>query len=87
MPEQPALPTREDALALLQEWVTGAAAPPLPRGRGGDARSGAPPRSRRGAVGVTGLLHDLDYERYPDLETGHPRIAMAELERLGFRPS
>src|SRR5271167_3171225 len=34
--------------------------------------------------GVTGLLHDLDYERHPDLETGHPRIAMAELTRLGY---
>src|SRR4051794_24140496 len=34
--------------------------------------------------GLTGLLHDLDYERYPDLETGHPREALKELERLGF---
>jgi putative nucleotidyltransferase with HDIG domain len=36
--------------------------------------------------GVVGLLHDLDYERHPDLETGHPRYAMAELERLGQPP-
>lgn len=35
---------------------------------------------------ITGLIHDLDYERYPDAETGHPRIAMAELERLGYPP-
>jgi putative nucleotidyltransferase with HDIG domain len=34
--------------------------------------------------GITGLLHDLDYERYPDLETGHPRIALKELEKLGY---
>jgi putative nucleotidyltransferase with HDIG domain len=34
--------------------------------------------------GLTGLLHDLDYERHPDLETGHPRVALAELEKLGF---
>jgi putative nucleotidyltransferase with HDIG domain len=34
--------------------------------------------------GATGLLHDLDYERHPDLETGHPRMALAELERLGY---
>lgn len=33
---------------------------------------------------VTGIVHDLDYERYPDLETGHPRMALAELERLGY---
>ena len=28
-----------------------------------------------------GILHDLDYERYPDLDTGHPRMALEELER------
>jgi putative nucleotidyltransferase with HDIG domain len=33
---------------------------------------------------ITGLVHDLDYERYPDLETGHPRMALKELERLGY---
>jgi putative nucleotidyltransferase with HDIG domain len=33
---------------------------------------------------VTGLLHDLDYERYPDLETGHPRYAIKELEERGY---
>jgi putative nucleotidyltransferase with HDIG domain len=36
--------------------------------------------------GLVGLLHDLDYERYPDLETGHPRMALAELERQRFSP-
>jgi putative nucleotidyltransferase with HDIG domain len=36
--------------------------------------------------GLTGLLHDLDYERYPDLETGHPRYAMKELEARGYPP-
>jgi putative nucleotidyltransferase with HDIG domain len=34
--------------------------------------------------GITGLLHDLDYERHPDLETGHPRVALAELEARGY---
>lgn len=33
---------------------------------------------------VTGLVHDLDYEKHPDLETGHPRIALVELEKLGY---
>ena len=34
--------------------------------------------------GVTGLLHDLDYERHPDLETGHPRVALALFEEKGY---
>jgi len=36
--------------------------------------------------GATGLLHDLDYERHPDLETGHPRHALRELEQRGYPP-
>jgi putative nucleotidyltransferase with HDIG domain len=36
--------------------------------------------------GITGLLHDLDYERYPDLETGHPRMALKELEARDYPP-
>jgi putative nucleotidyltransferase with HDIG domain len=33
---------------------------------------------------VTGIVHDLDYERYPDLETGHPRMALEELRNRGY---
>ena len=33
---------------------------------------------------ATGILHDLDYEKHPDLETGHPRVALEELRRQGF---
>jgi putative nucleotidyltransferase with HDIG domain len=36
--------------------------------------------------GLVGLLHDLDYERFPDADTGHPRMGMEELERRGFSP-
>jgi putative nucleotidyltransferase with HDIG domain len=36
--------------------------------------------------GLVGMLHDLDYERHPDLETGHPRLALKELENQGFSP-
>lgn len=36
--------------------------------------------------GATGLLHDLDYERYPDLDTGHPRDALRELEDRSYPP-
>jgi putative nucleotidyltransferase with HDIG domain len=35
---------------------------------------------------VTGIVHDLDYERFPDLDTGHPRMALEELERRGYPP-
>ena len=36
--------------------------------------------------GVVGLLHDMDYERHPDLDTGHPRVALAELESRDVDP-
>jgi predicted hydrolase (HD superfamily) len=32
--------------------------------------------------GVTGLLHDADWERFPDMDTGHPRLIMEELGSL-----
>ena len=79
--------TRADAWELLQEWIESeslrrhclsveAAMRAEARLRGGDEE----------LWGMTGLLHDLDYERHPDLGTGHPRIAIAELERLGYPP-
>ncbi len=33
---------------------------------------------------ITAIVHDLDYERHPDLDSGHPRIALTELQRLGY---
>jgi putative nucleotidyltransferase with HDIG domain len=33
---------------------------------------------------ATGILHDLDYERHPDLETGHPRMALELFEQKGY---
>jgi putative nucleotidyltransferase with HDIG domain len=33
---------------------------------------------------IAGLVHDLDYERYPDLESGHPRHAVEELRKRGY---
>lgn len=34
--------------------------------------------------GVTGLVHDLDYERHPDLGTGHPRVTIEVLREHGY---
>src|SRR3954463_7723631 len=31
---------------------------------------------------AVGILHDLDYERFPDLETGHPRVALKALTEM-----
>lgn len=33
--------------------------------------------------GIVGLLHDLDYERCPSQETGHPFVGVEELRRRG----
>ncbi|MGA2007104.1 MAG: HDIG domain-containing metalloprotein [Solirubrobacteraceae bacterium] len=78
---------RDEALALLQEWV-GAA--PLRRHCLAVEAAMRAYAVREGANvelwGVTGLLHDADYERHPDMTVGHPRMIMAELERLDAPP-
>jgi putative nucleotidyltransferase with HDIG domain len=79
--------SRDAALSLLEQWVQSdslrrhclaveAAMRAQARKRGGEEQ----------LWGLCGLLHDLDYERYPDPATGHPRMAMVELERLGYPP-
>jgi len=78
-------PTRDDAWALVCEWIESdslrkhvlgveAAMCAYARRDGEDEEKWA----------ITGLVHDLDYERYPDLDTGHPRYALAELEERGY---
>jgi predicted hydrolase (HD superfamily) len=78
-------PTRDDAWALVCEWIESdslrkhvlgveAAMRAYARRDGEDEEKWA----------ITGLVHDLDYERYPDLDTGHPRHALAELEERGY---
>ncbi|HEU4980827.1 MAG TPA: HD domain-containing protein [Solirubrobacterales bacterium] len=77
--------SRDDAWALVTDWVEAdslrkhllgveAAMRAYARRWGEDEELYA----------VTGLVHDLDYERYPDLETGHPRYALKELTERGY---
>lgn len=83
----PASISRDDAWALLTEWVQ---SEPLRR-HCIAVESAMRAYARRNGEdeelwGVTGLLHDADYERFPDLETGHPREIVAELERRDAPP-
>ena len=82
--------SRDEAWSLLSEWVQSeslrrhclaveAAMVAYAQRDGHDAELWA----------VTGLLHDADYERFPDMddaEAGHPRTIMAELERRDAAP-
>ncbi len=79
----------QDARTLLEEWVE---SPSLRRHclAVGTAMSAYAERFGEDAElwGVVGLLHDMDYERFPDMDApdGHPRSAMAELESRGVDP-
>ena len=35
---------------------------------------------------ATAILHDLDYERHPDLDTGHPRVALKLFAEKAYPP-
>src|SRR5687768_7643953 len=78
-------PTREDAWRLFCEWTESDSlrkhALAVEASMRAYARIWGEDEER---YAVTGLVHDLDYERHPDLETGHPRVALEELERLGY---
>ncbi|NOZ27363.1 MAG: HDIG domain-containing protein [Chloroflexi bacterium] len=81
-----ARPTREEAWNLVCEWVSSdslrkhllaveAAMRAYARKYGEDEE----------LWGITGLVHDLDFERYPDMndpENGHPRAALRVLREL-----
>jgi putative nucleotidyltransferase with HDIG domain len=79
--------SRDEAWTLLTEWVSSAS---LQRHCLAVETAMRAYAERFGEDaeqwGVVGLLHDMDYERYPDLETGHPRMALAELERRDVDP-
>jgi len=78
------LPTREQALALVHEWIANpnlrkhcyaveAAMRAYARKYGEDEER----------WGITGLVHDFDWERHPDLER-HPMHGVAYLREQGW---
>jgi putative nucleotidyltransferase with HDIG domain len=85
--------SRADAWSLLADWVR---SPSLRRhclavsvAMRAYAERDAAVRPDAELWEVTGLLHDADYERFPDMddgEHGHPRTIMAELERRDASP-
>jgi putative nucleotidyltransferase with HDIG domain len=85
------LPTRDEALALLHEWVASeslrrhmlaveAALRAYARHYGED----------EDLWGLTGLLHDLDYERHPNMDDtvdGHPRTELRLFRERNYPPA
>ena len=81
-------PTREEAWDLVCEWIESDSLRKHLLGVEAAMRAYArryDEDEQRWAV--TGLVHDLDYDRYPDLddtENGHPRTALRLLEELDW---
>lgn len=84
------LPSRKEAVQLLYEWVeteglrrhmlaVEAAMRVYARHYGEEEE----------LWGLTGLLHDLDYDRFPEMddqENGHPRTALRLFRERGYPP-
>ena len=85
-----AQPTREEAWDLLCEWVESESLRKHMLGVEAAMRAYARERGEDEELwGITGLVHDLDYERHPDLddtENGHPRTALRLFSELDWPP-
>jgi putative nucleotidyltransferase with HDIG domain len=80
------MPTRDDAWALLCEWTQSDAL--RKHGRAVEGAVGWYAENHFGVSGAdletwrsAGLLHDFDYERFPD---EHPLAGVAELRKRGY---
>ena len=73
-------PTRADAWDLVCEWIASDSLRKHVLGVEAAMRAYARRDGEDEELwGITGLVHDLDYERFPDPATGHPRMALEEL--------
>jgi putative nucleotidyltransferase with HDIG domain len=84
------LPSRAEAWELLCEWTQSDSL----RKHGLAVEASMRAYARRFGTdeelwGVTGLVHDLDFERYPDMDdpaNGHPRTALRLFRELDYPP-
>jgi putative nucleotidyltransferase with HDIG domain len=78
-------PTRDDAWELFCEWTESDSLRKHALGVEAAMRAYARKYGEDEELwAIAGIVHDLDYERYPDLDTGHPRIALEELRQRGY---
>ncbi len=81
------LPTREEAWQLLTEWTQSESLRHHALAVEAGMRSYARLYGEDEELwGITGLVHDLDYERHPDMNApdGHPRTELALFQKLGW---
>jgi len=84
------LPSRPEAWALVCEWIQSESL----RKHVLAVEAGARAYARRfggdeGLWGITALVHDLDFERHPDMDdpmNGHPRTALRLFRELDYPP-
>jgi putative nucleotidyltransferase with HDIG domain len=78
-------PTRDEAWELFCEWTESESLRKHVLGVEAAMRAYAPRYDGDEELwAATGILHDLDYEKYPDLDTGHPRMALELFEEKGY---
>ena len=80
-----AAPTRDEAWDLFCEWTESESLRRHVLGVEAAMRAYAEKYGEDAELwAATGILHDLDYERHPDLETGHPRVALELFEEKEY---
>ena len=84
------LPTRDEAYVLLCEWVQSESLRRHMLAVEASLRAYARHFGEDEDLwGITGLLHDLDYERFSDMEdrvNGHPRTELRLFRERGYPP-
>jgi putative nucleotidyltransferase with HDIG domain len=78
-------PTRDEAWELFCEWTESESLRKHVLGVEAAMRAYARKYGEDEELwAATAILHDLDYEKHPDLDTGHPRVALKLFEELDY---